>query len=231
MKRTESVLFRGKDGHDELLVTRVSADQIKHYAQAVLRVMGIAYERQFGQELGMLPEGAARQHFNHLSPSRVNQQTDRMEAYTAQGSQYWVARVGRYVRGPHEIVGVAKVSPSRPGWRTRLGITPPGLDNCYVNDIAVTEPRAGVGSTLLHTALHDFGPNRRVVADVLPGSEAFFDAAGFQARQPQLTGIGHVEIGEHTLPTRRFEAVGALMVRQSLESVHGWLAEREALDV
>lgn len=231
MKRSETILFRGDDTREELLISRVLDTQVKRYAQPILRVMGIAYERQFGQELGILPEGMARQHFNHLSPSRVNQQADRMAAYMELGSQYWVASTGRYARSPHDIIGIVKVSPSRPGWRTRLGITPPSLDNCYVNDIAVSQPRTGVGSALLHTALHDFGPNRRVVADVLPGSETFFRTAGLEAPEPQPTGLEAVEIGERTLQTTRFEALGVMAVRQSLETVHGWLAEREALDV
>lgn len=225
MNKIESALYRAGDGRPELLVTRLQPQQLRYYAQPILRILGVAYERQLEDDFAMLEPGTARRHFNHLSSHRVQEQADRMTRSTINGSVYWVAQRSRYVRGPGDIIGMAKLTPSRPGWRTRLGITPQSMDNCYINDIAVTEPRIGVGSALLHTALTDYGVRRTVVTDVLPGAEPFFRNAGMGATGycPESLRVGSVDI-----MMERFQAYGAGAVRRTLEQNHAWLADGDA---
>jgi len=201
----------------DIVVERVAEPIQRQTAQQMLRVMGEAYQGEFGSSV---PEGTIANHFS-TGYEGVTAQVGRVRNSTEQnGATYWLAYEAD--QGPDEadLLGLIKVSPSYPHMLATVRNRP----NCYVNDIAVAPDHArnGLGSMMLHAALR-YGGYRQdasVVADTyaLQGSGAkFFGARGFQLLPdtPPPT-ILHAPQGERAsldMERRRAKSLGGL-VRQ-----------------
>lgn len=211
----------------EFTVRRVWPQYAYKYVGGISIVMTIAYARQFEDvEDNLLPSGTAQKHFKPDDENyQQNVRLERMKRYMEeQGSAYWVAFSGSrgYNDRQQNMLGVVKTSPSRPGIR-KLGKVFSSIDNpnCYVNDLAVVEPGKGLGSTLLSIAMKDYDPKRKVVADVLPGSEGFFEQRGFQVTGSQ----SDLEIGDDKLGVIRFEAPRIQTVQNAIVERLPWVEQ------
>ncbi len=212
--------------HDQeygVVVAKILPDQIPAYAPHVLRTITGAYARQFEQDTEILPYGTSRDHFKPDDEESYSTQAARMHRYmNRSGSAYWVALSDSFEGPEQTLLGMAKASPSRQGIR-KVGKFISTIDrpNCYINDIAASVPRQRVGSALLFAAINDYEPSRLVVADVLPGTEAFFEQYGFNAKhelkEPFI-------IGGVALALVRYEAqLGD--IKDALVEKSPWLAE------
>ena len=227
-KHANHVWFSG-DGAPDLLISRVDESQAARLARPILRVLSGAYQRQYEDELGILPPGSASEYFAADNAERIRQQEERMQTYIKAGSTYWVASLGRYV-SPGDIVGIVKTSPSRPSLVHKLRITPA---NCYINDIAVTVPRKGIGSALLKVALDDYDPALSVaVADALPGSEPFFEAAAMYSVETLANQFAPLEIGSVALHEQmtRYESTFSGLMKYGLMTHNEWIASGSPLN-
>lgn len=198
----DSTLF---DREGEVIgVSPIPLAQAKSYAPDVLRVMRIAYSQHDQNHLVNLTGGAV---WDHFSDSRTPQQSERMfRAMQEDGSVYWRTRIlPPKLRDPVQMVGVAKTTPSLPRLGKALANIAPSLDrpNCYLNDLAVVTPRRYLGTMTLYAALRGWPTARHVVADVVPGTEGFFEKYGFSPKGRPNHGL---VIGNTNVPLTRYEA-------------------------
>lgn len=209
-----------------LTVERVSPDRIERVAADIQRIMRDAYYDMATRTFTMhISQTAVERHFNPESRNHVEQQARRMEYYMKKrGSTYWLAHMQGHRDGNlGRPIGVVKTSPSRPGLRKLVG-----QPNCYVNDIASTEGKRGVGSALLYTALDDFADNRSVVLDAFAHNHSanrWFGDLGFRAVRilDEATDIG----GEPVMQIR-MEAASVGGVRDELLARVPWLGNMSA---
>ncbi len=203
------------DDKDFISIERVTTSQVDHFAPQFARVLRAAYQERFVFDLELTDADAINKLFEPGALAR------RMRAYMASGSAYWGARSFSL---KDRVVGVGKISPSRPGPLAKARLVRP---NAYVNDINVTPSaqRRGVGSALLHTMLGDFAASKHVVLDGFVGNEVtnnWFRKLGFES---ESTLEEPFELGspEYQVPQVRFEAVAAGGVIQALELRNPWL--------
>ena len=172
-------------------------------AKDIQRVLRIAYTRVFEHEqtLHRLPEGIIRRElFDEDLEERIEAQKERIRRSCCRdGSIYMLCFDGG------EVVGVAKTSPARSEWSQRFRLRAPDR---YLNDIAVSIPRRGIGSHLIKTALVDCSESGRAVLDAFEGNNVtneWFARLGFSPMERQPADLNYA-IGTFVIPRIRMSA-------------------------
>lgn len=147
--------FRTPQTEDIIRVNRVTANDAEGFAPLILNVLHSAYSRVHVR-LGILTQEAVDRQFDPEHEANIERQKSNIEDPKA---TYYAAYLGD--AAVNEVAGIAKTTPSQPAWRPLVGPA-----NCYLNDIAVSQPNQGAGSALLRTAIDEYSDNRWVVADL-----------------------------------------------------------------
>lgn len=220
MSRNSALLFHEALGGDGLTIVQLLPENAGRYADPILGVMATAYARGFEEEQELLPEGSSEAYFSELHGT----QPARMERYMAGGSSYFVAHAGCLDYAPDNVVGVVKTSPSRASLAQKLHASKPNL---YINDVAVSRSREGVGSALLLAATIHVEPTTTVATDVLPGSEDFFRAVGLKPVSKQPKAFSELEIGGVPLHEKMVRYGNRFVgtVKYSLSEQKPWVLE------
>jgi hypothetical protein len=206
MKRHQSSCNFSTSTGETVFVKPLGEKDVYDYAPKVLALLAIAYRTFEDGDEPLLCQGAVLKHFMPHDELSQDQQARRMLAYLrGSGSVYRVAE--RPADDPAEVFvqGLIKTTPSRSGLQKLLRRST-GQDNpnCYVNDIAARVRGCGIGSMLLLTALQPYDHSNVVVADVIGGTEPFFEQFGMR---PTRTLEKPLMIQDGQLPLVRYEGV------------------------
>ncbi len=153
----------------ELFVQRVDIDTpeevVDSLAPSIQEVLQAGYTRSF-ENTGILPRGTVTQElFDPRDPDKVDIQRQRLQTYTAAGSQYfltWTADPRQEAIG--QPVGVAKISPSFQKGIGRMVFSGDENPNLFLNDICTAFGRRGIGAITLAAALEfgGFDPSKKL---------------------------------------------------------------------
>lgn len=245
MKRQITQVTYEHPRHGALEVRRLEQEIV--VARRVLDLAGLAYGDEFESPRTpanvRLPEGRISKDFSSDNPRLVGRQLRRMQEVVAGGGSYWGIAFDRpSIKDNADnliLDGMIKTTPSHTTTRQRLGV---GSPNCYIADIC-TRPqsplendlgvrRQGYGAMLLHSALQEYEPDVKVVADVFRAGQSgqmFFAEDGLApniyAGPPQTT-LNRGQPNEFSLPMTRYEAQAG-SVLNTLEAKYNWLADVE----
>jgi hypothetical protein len=197
------------------LVIGPVAEANEAVASGVLGVLQAAYTRVHVDTLGVIPAEHVADTFDPFTEEAIAAQAERMQHYMeTQGSRYWLALdttgfVGKQIG---EVVGVVKISPSRPGGLGKIW----GPPNAYLNDVAVSRPAERIATALLYEGLGDYDEDKEFVTD---GQRVNTPANNWFARLGAVEkgkAKGTLDIGETKLQQVRMGGVAIGDVREAL---------------